>query len=61
MPREKSPLGKYSHDERPMREMAPGRKPEEGIAKGTVLVREQLSCGAFVDLDTARETMPAHV
>lgn len=61
MPGEKSPLGKYSQDERPMREMVPGRKFEEGTAKGKVLVREQLSCGAFVDLDTARETMAAHV
>jgi hypothetical protein len=44
-----------------MREMAPGRKSEEGTAKGKVPAREQLSCGAFVDLDMARETMPAHV
>jgi hypothetical protein len=44
-----------------MREMALGRKSEEGTAKEKVLVWEQLSCGAFMDLATARETMPTHV
>jgi hypothetical protein len=35
--------------------------PRKELPREKVLVGKYLSCGAFVDLDTARETMPAHV
>jgi hypothetical protein len=59
--RRKVTLRKHSQDERPDARNGPGRKPEEGTTKGKVLVGKYLSCGVFVGLDTACETMPAHV